>query len=98
MQITRDKENGVLQLSQAEYIISVLRGFNMGNAKPVSLPLASHFRVSKQESPQSEEEKGLMARTPYVSAIGSLVYAMVCTRPDVGHAVGVVSRVYVKSR
>ena len=29
---------------------------------------------------------------PYASAVGSLMYTMVCTRPDIAHAVGVVSR------
>jgi hypothetical protein len=33
-----------------------------------------------------------MSRVPYSSAVGSLMYAMVCTRPDIAHAVGVVSR------
>ncbi|CAA0827424.1 Uncharacterized mitochondrial protein AtMg00810 [Striga hermonthica] len=33
-----------------------------------------------------------MAGVPYSSAVGSLMYAMVCTKPDIAHAVGVVSR------
>ena len=33
-----------------------------------------------------------MAKVPYASIIGSLMYAMVCTRPDIAHVVGVVSR------
>ena len=33
-----------------------------------------------------------MSKVPYVSAIDSLMYAMVCTRPDIAHAVRVVSR------
>ena len=33
-----------------------------------------------------------MMKVPYASAIGSLMYAMVCTRPDIGYVVGVVSR------
>jgi hypothetical protein len=33
-----------------------------------------------------------MSRVPYSSTIGSLMYVMVCTRPDIAHAVGVVSR------
>ncbi|PKI57312.1 hypothetical protein CRG98_022311 [Punica granatum] len=33
-----------------------------------------------------------MKKVPYASAIGSIMYAMVCTRPDIAHAVGVVSR------
>lgn len=33
-----------------------------------------------------------MAEIPYTSAAGSLMYAMVCTRPDISQAVSVVSR------
>ena len=33
-----------------------------------------------------------MAKVPYASAIGSFMYAMVCTRPDIVYAVGIVSR------
>ena len=33
-----------------------------------------------------------MSKVPYASAIGSLMYAMVCTRLDIAHAVGVVSK------
>ena len=33
-----------------------------------------------------------MSKVPYALAVGSLMYAMVCTRPDIAHAVGVVSR------
>ena len=33
-----------------------------------------------------------MAKVPYASAVGSLMYAMVCIRPDIAQAVGVVSR------
>ncbi|MCI41130.1 copia LTR, partial [Trifolium medium] len=76
MQITRYKENRVLQLSQAKYINRVLQRFNMENAKPVSTSLASHFRLSKEQSRQTGEEKELMAKIPYASAIGSLMYAM----------------------
>jgi ATP-binding cassette subfamily B (MDR/TAP) protein 1 len=92
MQITRDKQKGTLQLFQGEYINRVLQRFNMGNAKPVSAPLASHFRLSKEQSPQTEEEKELMANIPYASAIRCLMYAMVCTKPDIGRAVRVVNR------
>jgi hypothetical protein len=42
--------------------------------------------------PKTQEEIEYMSRVPYSSAVGSLMYAMVCTRPDIAHAVGVVSR------
>ncbi|CAL8990447.1 unnamed protein product, partial [Prunus brigantina] len=45
-----------------------------------------------EKSPTCEKEKENMAMVPYSSAVGSLMYAMICTRPDITHAVGVVSR------
>jgi hypothetical protein len=42
--------------------------------------------------PKTQEEIEYMSRVPYSSTIGSLMYAMVCTRPDIAHAVGVVRR------
>ncbi|XP_047978661.1 1,8-cineole synthase, chloroplastic-like [Salvia hispanica] len=64
----------------------------MDNSKPVSVPLGSHFKLSKKESPSTKEERAEMKKVPYASAIGSIMYAMVCTRPDIAQAVGVVSR------
>jgi hypothetical protein len=70
----------------------VLERFRMQNEKPVSTPLANHFKLTKEMCPKTQEEIEYMFRVPYSSAVGSLMYAMVCTRPDITHAVGVVSR------
>ena len=64
----------------------------MNNAKPVQLPLASHFRLSNLQCPQTEAEKQDMANVPYANAVGCLMYAMVLTRPDIAHVVSVFSR------
>ena len=64
----------------------------MQNAKLVSTPLASHFKLSKEMCQKTKEEIDYMSRIPQSSAVGSFMYAMVCTRPDIEHAVGVVSR------
>ena len=92
MRIIKDKANGILKLLQSEYVKKVLSKFNMNEAKPVSTSLGSYFKLSKEQPPKIEEEKGHMRKVPYVSTIGSLMYAMVCTRPDIANAVGVVSR------
>ncbi|KAE8666201.1 Retrovirus-related Pol polyprotein from transposon TNT 1-94 [Hibiscus syriacus] len=92
MRIKRDTKSGTLMLSQAEYINKVLSRFNMQDAKLVSTPLGVHFRLSKEQSPKKEEELAHMVKVSYASTIGSLMYAMVCTRPDIAHAVGAVSR------
>eukprot|EP00253_Pinus_taeda_P013377 PITA_13377 len=92
MEIFRDRRNGKLWLSQQKYIKKILLRFGMNNVKPVSVPLASHFKISSSLFPNTDEEKDYMSRIPYANVVGCLMYAMVCTRPDISHAVGVVSR------
>ncbi|GKV31446.1 hypothetical protein SLEP1_g40131 [Rubroshorea leprosula] len=92
MEIHRDCKGGKLFLSQKKYIEKVLEWFGLHEAKAVTTPLGAHFKLSSNLSPETEEEKKFMAHVPYASAIGSLMYAMVCTRPDISHAVSVVSR------
>ncbi|KAK9211123.1 hypothetical protein WN943_000497 [Citrus x changshan-huyou] len=60
--------------------------------KPVCTPLAPHFKLGSSSCPKSQEKRDYMARVPYASAVGSLMYAMVCTRPDISQAVSMVSR------
>ena len=64
----------------------------MENVKAASTPLATHFKLSAKQSLSNETEKSDMQRVPYASVVGSLMYAMVCTRPDIAHDVGTVSR------
>jgi len=95
MEIHRDRKAGKLYLSQKKYIEKILEHFGMQNSKSVSTPLATHFRLSTALAPQSEEEEQFMSHVPYSSAVGSIMYAMVCTRPDISQAVSVVSRYMV---
>ena len=64
----------------------------MDKAKLVSTPLGSHFRLSKDQSPKTNQEIEHMNKVPYALAIGSLMYVMLCTRLDIAHAVRVVSK------
>ena len=63
----------------------------MENAKAISTPLPSHLKLTNEMCPKTQEEEDKMSKVPYASAIGSLMYVMVCTRIDIAHAVGVVS-------
>ena len=92
VQLKRDRKNGILSLTQHKYIRKVLEKFNMDKCKPVQTPLPSHFRLSCQQCPNSDTEKAEMEKFPYSSAVRCLMYAMVLTRPDMSHAVSVVSR------
>ena len=51
-------------------------------AKFVSSLLASHFKLSARMSPKTIDEREYISHVPYASAVGSPMYAMVCTRPD----------------
>ncbi|KAH9316598.1 hypothetical protein KI387_025225, partial [Taxus chinensis] len=62
------------------------------DAKPFGTPLAGHFKLSKEKCPNIEQERNQISNVPYSSAVDSLMYAMVCNRPDIYHAVGAVSR------
>ena len=92
MEIHRDRRAGKLILSQKSYIEKVLESFGIHRSKPVSTLLATHFKPLVDLSPQSEEEKEHRSRVPYASAVGSMMYAIVCTHLDILQAVSVVSR------
>ena len=64
----------------------------MGNAKPMSIPLANHFKLSTVQCPKTDSEKDDMSKVPYASVVGCLMYAMVCTRPDLAQGVSVASK------
>eukprot|EP00253_Pinus_taeda_P033371 PITA_33371 len=49
-------------------------------------------KLSAEQCPKTQEEEEDMSHVPYASAVGSMMYAMVYTRPDIAHAVGVLSR------
>ena len=91
MKISRDRKNITLMLSLADYVEKVLQRFSMENAKAVSTHLPGHLKLTKEMCPKTQEEDK-MSKVPYASAVGSLMYAMVCSRPDIAHAVGVVSK------
>jgi len=63
----------------------------MDKAKLVSVPLVEHFKLSTIQCPTNEEQKKEMSIMSYSFVVGILMYAMVCTRLDVAHVVGVVS-------
>jgi hypothetical protein len=92
MEITRDRKSGLLFLSQYGYIQKVLHHFNMHDSKPVSTPIAPHFKLSSSQSSSTDSEFEYMSKVPYSSVVGSLMYAMVCSCPDLSYAISLVSR------
>ncbi|XP_070010450.1 secreted RxLR effector protein 161-like [Nicotiana sylvestris] len=71
---------------------SIKQWFSMHDSKKGFLPFRHGVSLSKDQSPKTNGEIEKMKAVPYASAMGSLMYVMLCTRPDICFVVGVVSR------
>nr|GFC20879.1 retrovirus-related Pol polyprotein from transposon TNT 1-94 [Tanacetum cinerariifolium] len=92
MEIWHDRKVGRLWVSQEKYIEKVLQAFFVDQSKPISTHLVAHSKLDRSTIPCTDTEVKYMKTVPYSSAVGSLMYAMVCMRSDLAHAVSVVSR------
>ncbi|GAB2276181.1 hypothetical protein Dimus_039178 [Dionaea muscipula] len=92
IKIYRDRSRRLLGLTQSTYIAKMLKRFSMEESKRGLLSMSHVIYLSKSMSPKTEVERKDMSGVPYASAIGSIMYAMLCTRPDVAYALSVTSR------
>jgi hypothetical protein len=88
----RWNKDGTCALRQKHYVLETLEKFNMADCKPVSTPMAPGQKLSKAMCATTDNEKAQMANVPYRSAVGSLIYMVTGTRPDIAVAVGEVSK------
>jgi hypothetical protein len=92
IEVIRDRANRKMFLSQRKHIGDILDRFNLADSRPVSTPLSKSNPLTKEDCPQTPEELEYMRSVPYLSAVGSLMYLSVGTRPDISFAVGALSR------
>jgi len=92
IKIYRYRSKRLIGLSQDTYIDKVLKWFNMEQSKRGFLRMSHGMYFSNKQCPSSDEERKRMSKVPYASAIGFIMYAMICTRPDVSYALSVTSR------
>ncbi|KAK2970752.1 hypothetical protein RJ640_028275 [Escallonia rubra] len=88
VKIVRDRSKRLLGLSQETYIKKVIERFRMHNSKPIDTPMDKACTLTTDQCPKNDEEKNRMSKVPYAAAVGSLMYVMLCTRPDICYAVG----------
>ncbi|KAL0386200.1 UNVERIFIED_CONTAM: Retrovirus-related Pol polyprotein from transposon TNT 1-94 [Sesamum radiatum] len=91
IKIYRDRSRRMLGLTQSSYIEKVLKRFKMEHSKRGLLPMRHVIKLSKKQSPKTDEELKRMSNIPYASAVGSIQYAVQCTTPDVAYALSVTS-------
>ena len=83
LDISRDRVKRTLSLNQTRYAEKVIDRFGMGSARGQPTPMDTTLDLTQPSPPTSE---------PYREAIGSLMYLMVGTRPDLAYCVGVLSK------
>ncbi|KAJ8753578.1 hypothetical protein K2173_022819 [Erythroxylum novogranatense] len=92
IRIYRDRSKRLLGLSQSTYIDKMLKRFSMEQSKRGYLPITHGITLSKSMYPKTQDERMRMDMIPHAFAVGSIMYAMLCTRPDVSYALSVTSR------
>ncbi|GJW72990.1 retrotransposon protein, putative, ty1-copia subclass [Tanacetum coccineum] len=92
IKIYRDRSKHLIGLSQDTYLDKILQRFKMENSKKGNLPLHHGINISKDLCPKTNEELDRMIRVLYASVVGSIMYVMTYTRPDVSFALSMVSR------
>jgi hypothetical protein len=86
MKINVDHKAGIVTIAQGHYVRAILERFNMTECKLSSTPVEANNNLTQvtDNSPDFHGE--------YLEAIGSLMYLMNGTRPDIAYAVGLLSR------
>ena len=82
----------MLGLSQASYIDEILARYSMQDSKKGFISFRVGSSLSVNQRPKTPAEIERMRGIFYASVVGSLMYTMLCTRPDICFAVGMVSR------
>ena len=87
IQVHRDRERKIIHISQSGYNRTILERYGMQNSKPASTPLSTSARLVKTTIMDV-----LAEQKEYQSIVGSLMYAMLATRPDLAQSIQQVSQ------
>ena len=87
IQVHRDKERKIIHISQSGYNRTILERYGMQTSKPANVPLSSGARLTKATATDT-----LTDQREYQSIVGSLMYAMLATRPDLAQSIQQISQ------
>nr|GEU94779.1 retrovirus-related Pol polyprotein from transposon TNT 1-94 [Tanacetum cinerariifolium] len=92
MEIVRDWSRKILRVSQSGYVSKILNNFRIDNGKSLKMSVGGRFKLSLKDCSVKDCDVERMTKVTYANAVRSLMYLMVCTRPDIAYAISVVSR------
>jgi hypothetical protein len=79
-------------LSQKAYIKKMLKRYNMHEYSTTFVPFTKGDKLGTFQSLRNQLEIDEMKLVPYGSAVGSIMYAQVCTRLDLAFVTGLLKR------
>jgi hypothetical protein len=88
IEIHRARTKSVLGLSQRAYIEKMLKIYNMHNCSGQPAPVVKGDKLGTFQGPRNQLEIDQMKLIPYASAVRSIIYAQVCTHPDLAFVTG----------
>ncbi|GJS06526.1 putative RNA-directed DNA polymerase [Tanacetum coccineum] len=92
IKIYRDRLRRLIALNQSAYIDKTLKRYRMDTSKCGTIPMPPNVYLSNTQGPSTPAEVKRMKGIPYASAMGSIMYAVRCTRPDVAFSQNLTSR------
>nr|GEW80019.1 hypothetical protein [Tanacetum cinerariifolium] len=92
IKIYRDRSKRLIGLCQSSYIEKILKQYCMENSKRGSIHMQEKLKLSKSQGASTPTEMKLMQNVLYASAVGSIMYTVRCTLPDVAFAQNITSR------
>ncbi|GJW91055.1 retrotransposon protein, putative, ty1-copia subclass [Tanacetum coccineum] len=92
IKIYKDRSRRLIGLRQSAYIEKILKPYHMENSKRGSIPMQDKLRLSKSQGASTPAVLKRIQNVPYASAMGSIMYVVRCTRPNVAFAQNITSR------
>ncbi|GJU79743.1 retrotransposon protein, putative, ty1-copia subclass [Tanacetum coccineum] len=92
IKIYRDRSKRLIGIGQNAYMDKILKRYKMDNSKRGHIPMQERLDLNKSQGAQTPKKVNRMKNVPYASAVGSIMYAVRCTRPDVAFAQNLTSR------
>nr|GEW08505.1 retrotransposon protein, putative, Ty1-copia subclass [Tanacetum cinerariifolium] len=91
IKIYRDRSRRLIGLCQSAYMDKILKRYRMDNSKRGYILMQERLDLNKTQGASTLEVVKRMQNVPYASAVGSIMYAVRCTRPDVAFAQNITS-------
>nr|GEV71924.1 retrotransposon protein, putative, Ty1-copia subclass [Tanacetum cinerariifolium] len=87
----QDRSKRLIRLSQSAYMDKILKIIRMDNSKLDNILMQERLDLNKSQGASTPKEVKRMQKVPYDLVVGSIMYAVKCTRPDVAFTQNITS-------